>query len=225
MEMLSSEKDRRRRSQIMEAIRSYGNAILPKLAASLDSDKWYLVRNTLILVAEMADDSCFEGVVNCLGHSDKRVQRAAVRTLWRGYGNRAAEPFLKIARGSEPEMLEEILFGLAQISTPGAIHMALDYASDVGNPDRLRTLALNVLVANPSSESMPALVEFVRRKGLVISTAEPIAIRIAAAKAMLAVGGEGRKKLMEIVGAEPNGAEKDELAKLLDIGNAHARRN
>ena len=223
MEMLSSEKDRRRRGQIMDAIRSYGNEILPKLTASLNSDKWYLVRNTLILIAEMADDSCFGGVVNCLGHADKRVQKAAVRTLWRGYGNRAAEPFLKIVKGAGSEIFEEILFGLAQISAPGAIPIALNYASGADNPDRLRALALNVLAANPSPESLPALAEFVKRKGLVISTAEPIAIRVAAAKALIAIGGVGRDKLMEIIAAEPNGAEKDELAKLLDQGDMHAR--
>jgi len=225
MEMLASEKDRRRRGQIMDAVRSYGNEILPKLATSLNSDKWYLVRNTLILIAEMADDSCFEGVVNCLKHADKRVQKAAVRTLWRGYGSRAAEPLLKIVKGVQPEIVEEILFGLAQISAPIAIPVVLNYAGNAGNPDRLRVLALNVLAANPSTETLPALADFVRRKGLVISTAEPIAIRIAAAKAMIAAGSEGRDKLTEIINAEPNGAEKDELAKLLDQGNAHARRH
>jgi HEAT repeat protein len=145
-----------------------------------------------------------------------RVKRAAARTLWRGFGKLAAEPFLKAIKDVEPEIFEEILFGLAQIPAPAAIPMALDYAVDTSNPDRLRAMALNVLTANPSQESLPVLIEIVKRKGRVITTAEPIAIRTAAAKAMIATGKEGTDKLREIVNSEPRGSDKDELTKILE---------
>jgi hypothetical protein len=216
MEMLAEESDRRRRGQSMDASRSYGSEILPKLVSSLQSDKWYLVRNTLILIAEMADSSCFSGVVACLGHPDARVKRAAARALWRGFGKLAAEPFLKVIKEVEPEIFEEILFGLAQIPAPAAIPIALDYAVDASNPDRLRAMALNVLVTNPSPDSLPVLAEIAKRKGRMITTAEPIAIRSAAAKAMMAAGGEGKGLLGEIVKSEPRGLDRDELAKILE---------
>jgi len=216
MEMLSEESDRRRRGQIMDTIRSFGNDILPDLVKSLDSDRWYVVRNTLILIAEMADQSCYASVVKCLQHSDSRVKKAAARTLWRGFGKQAVGPFLRIFNEAEPEIFEEILFGLAQIPAPEAIPVALDYAVEANHPDRFRAMALNVLVTNPSRESLPILIEFVKRKGRVITKAEPIEVRLAAAKAMAACGQEGRDKLAEIVDSEPNGADRDELSRILE---------
>jgi hypothetical protein len=217
MEMLSEETDRRRRGQIMESIRSYGNDILPELVKYLESDKWYLVRNTLILIAEMANSSCYSGVVNCLHHHDTRVKKAAARTLWRGFGKQATEPFLSVFHEVEPEIFEEILFGLAQIPAQEAVPVVLDYAVDTNHPDRLRALALNVLVTNPTHESLPILVEFVKRKGRIITTSESPEIRFAAAKAMVALGQDGKEKLLEIVKSEPAGAERDELRKILGI--------
>ncbi|MCL1908950.1 MAG: HEAT repeat domain-containing protein [Holophagaceae bacterium] len=215
MEMLSEESDRRRRGQIMDAIRSFGNEVLPKLVQSLDSDKWYLVRNTLILIAEMADSSCFDPVVKCLQHVDTRVKRAAARTLWRGFGKLAAEPFLRAISSAEPEIFEEILFGLGQIPAPDAVPMALDYAVDAENPDRLRVLALNILVSNPSEEAVPILSEIAKRKGLMKTTVEPTIVRVAAAKAMAAAGKQGAEKFMEIFNSEPRGPDRDELSKIL----------
>ncbi|MDR1841148.1 MAG: HEAT repeat domain-containing protein, partial [Holophagales bacterium] len=216
MEMLSEESDRRRRGQIMDSIRSFGNDILSELVKYLDSGRWYVVRNTLILIAEMADQSCYAGVVKCLQHPDLRVKKTAARTLWRGFGKQAVGPFLRIINDAEPEIFEEILFGLAHIPAPEAIPAALGYAVETNNPDRLRAMALNVLVANPSRESLPVLIEFVKRKGRIITTAEPLEIRIAAAKAMAACGQEGRDKLIEIVNSEPSGVDRDELSRILE---------
>ncbi|MCL1894797.1 MAG: hypothetical protein FWG02_11320 [Holophagaceae bacterium] len=216
MEMLSEESDRRRRGQIMDAIRSFGNEVLPKLVNSLSSEKWYLVRNTLILIAEMADESCFQPVVNCLSHSDTRVKRAAARTLWRGFGKLAATPFMQAINNVEPEIFEEILFGLGQITAPEAIPMALDYAVDSENPDRLRVLALNVLITNPSSDALPLLSEMLKRKGLAKITVESAAIRASAAKAMVASGVDGRNRVQEIINSEPSGSEREELMKALE---------
>lgn len=217
MEMLSEESDRRRRGQIMDAIRSYGGDILPYLVKSLDSDKWYLVRNTLILIAEMADQSCFSGVVKCLKHSDLRVKRTAARTLWRGFGKQAAGPLLNIFEEAEPEVFEEILFGLAQIEAPSAIAVVTEYAVETKNPDNLRVMALNALASNPSRDSLPALIELVKRKGRIITTSGPLEIRVAAAKAMVAIGQEGRYRLHEILRSEPNGAERDELNLIMEL--------
>jgi hypothetical protein len=216
MELLSDEKDRRRRGQIMDSIRSYGNDILPDLVKSLASDKWYLVRNTLILIAEMADQSCYAGVVNALKHNDQRVRRVAARTLWRGFPNQAAKPFMDVFQDADPETFEEILFGLAQIEAPDARPVVLEYAVDINMPDRLRAMALNVLIHNPAPESLAILIEFVKRKGRIITTAEPSEIRIAAAKAMVAIGRAGRDRLQEIVKSEPSGSDREEFTKILE---------
>jgi hypothetical protein len=216
MELLADEKDRRRRGQIMDSIRSYGNDIIPDLVKSLASDKWYLVRNTLILIAEMADQACFPGVVNALKHTDQRVRRVAARTLWRGFSSQAAKPFLDVFQDADPETFEEILFGLAQIQAPDAKSVVLGYAMNPTMPERLRAMALNVLVNNPAPESLSVLTEFVKRKGRIITTAEPPEIRIAAAKALMAIGKEGRSRLQEIVKSEPSGSDREELTKILD---------
>jgi HEAT repeat protein len=215
MDMLSDEKDRRRRIQLMDVIRSYGSETLPKLVKTLSSDKWYLVRNALILIAEIADKSCFGDVAACMGHPDKRVKSAAIRALWRGFADLAEEPFLKAIGDAEPDIFEEILFGLAQIPAPNAVPIALGYAIDTNNPDRIRAMALDVLAKNPSHESLSVLTELARRKGLA-GAAQPLSVRLAAAKAMAAAGREGIKNLSDIVNSEPWGAEKDQLARILE---------
>jgi len=208
VEMLADEDDRHRRGQIMDTIRSLGSDTIPKLLKSLKSNKWFLVRNALVLLDEMADDTCFEGIKDCLRHQDTRVKRAAARTLWRAFGDRAAAPLLEAIKGADQDLAEEMLFGLARIHAPESAPKVIEYAADANRPAWLRVMAINVLAANPSPESLPTLAGFAK-------ATEPMEVRLATAKALLAAGPEGKDRLRKLVESEPVGPVKDELGKVL----------
>ena len=208
VEMLADEDDRHRRGQIMDTIRALGSDTIPKLLKSLKSNKWYLVRNALVLLDEMADDTCFEGIKDCLRHQDARVKRAAARALWRAFGDRAAAPLLEVIKGADQDVAEEILFGLARIHAPGSAPKVMAYAADTNSPAWLRVMAINVLAASPSPESLPTLAELAKAK-------EPMEVRLATAKALLAAGKEGKDRLRKLLESEPIGLGRDELGKVL----------
>jgi hypothetical protein len=77
---------------------------------------------------------------------------------------------------------------------------ALEVVGNVGRPD----------AAQP-------LLEVIRRKGRIFTTAEPTAVRVAAAKALIALNAAGaREALDKIVAVEPRNGDRDALRSVLE---------
>jgi HEAT repeat protein len=111
----------------------------------------------------------------------------------------------------------EILFGLGQVQSGLAVSVLADFARNPNVNERLRIKTLETLgqIGHPSS--IPLLAEFIRRKGRIFSTAEPTEIRLAAARALMALGlpqaSDGLRKLVE---EEPRNKDREALQQVLD---------
>ena len=215
--ILGEEPDRKRRGRLLDVIRALGPQALPALTESLKAPTWYLVRNTLNLLADVGDAGMLEEVSQCLKHPDGRVRRAAVRALWKLGGPACAAPLLAVFPGTDPETQVEILFGLGQVQSGLAVYALADFAKNPDVSERLRIRTLETLgqIGHPSS--VPVLAEFVRRKGRIFTTAEPLEVRLAAARALMAIGTppavEALRRLAE---DEPRSQARDALKQILD---------
>ena len=213
---LGEENDRTRRGRLVEAVRSMGPAALPALMDALTSPTWFLVRNALTLLSDLGDAGCVPAIVPLLRHPEPRVRRTAVRALWK-LGGPVAEPHL-LARmkDTDGETMQEILFALGQLRSEGSVPLVAELAQDKRVLERLRVQAIDTLGHIASPKAMPILVECLRRKGF-FSGGEPPAIRLAAAKALAALGTpESHAALQRVVAAEPKGEERESLRRLLD---------
>lgn len=208
---LGGEQDRTRRGRLVEAIRSLGPAAIPPLLEALGSPAWYLVRNALTLLGDLGDADSLPSIVPLLRHPEPRVRRTAVRALWK-LGGPAAEPHLLARlRDTDPETLQEVLFVLGQMRSETALAPLSEMAQDKRTPERTRLQMLDALAHIGSPRSIPVLVELLRRKGF-FGTAEPLSVRLAAARALGALPDpEARAQLQKILDSEPKGEDRDAL--------------
>jgi hypothetical protein len=214
---LGEEPDRKRRGRLLEAIRSMGEDALPAVYEGLDSPSWYLVRNTLNLLSDMGDAGALEPARACLAHADGRVKRAAVRALWKLGGPLALGPLLAAFPSVDPETQSEIMFALVQLRSYQAVAPLAAYAMDRRNPELLRARAAETIGQIGDPRSIQPLVEIARRKGRLFTTAEPIQVRLAACKALLALNTTlAMEALCEVVAAEPWHRDRTALQQIVN---------
>ena len=215
--ILGEEPNQKRRGRLLEIIRALGPLALAALHEGLKSPTWYLLRNTLNLLADIGDAGMLGDVAQCLQHQDGRVRRAAVRTLWKLGGPACAAHLLPIFPGTDPETQVEILFGLGQVQSGLAVFVLVDFAKSQNVSERLRIKTLETLgqIGHPSS--IPPLAEFIRRKGRIFTTTEPTELRLAAARALMALAlPQATETLRELVKAEPQSKDRVALNRILD---------
>jgi len=112
--------------------------------------------------------------------------------------------------------MQEILFVFGQLRSEGCLRPVAEVAQDKRVIERLRIQALETLGQIGSPKVQPILLDCLRRKGFFTS-GEPPAIRMAAAKALAALGTpEARAALLRVADGEPRGLERDTLRQLLD---------
>jgi HEAT repeat protein len=217
VQLLGEEPDRKRRGRLLELIRALGRLALGALQEALRSPTWYLVRNTLNLMADLGDAGMLGDVAQCLQHGDGRVRRAAVRTLWKLGGPACAGHLLPIFPATDPETQVEILFGLGQVQSGLAVFVLGDFAKNPQVHEKLRVKTVETLgqIGHPSA--IPSLADLLRRKGRIFSTAEPTELRLAAARALVAIDTrEALEILQKLVEDEPRSKDRDALQQILD---------
>jgi len=217
VEILGDEPDRKRRGRLLEAIRCMGAEALPAVYEGLGSPAWYLVRNALNLLAEIGDANVLEPAAACLAHPDGRVKRAAVRTMWKLGGPAAVTRLLAAFPTVDPGTQEEMMFGLGQVRAIQAVPVLAAFAMDRKNGEKLRVRAAETIGQIGDPRSIPVLAEMARRKGMIFTSAEPLEVRLAACRSLLALDAPGAKEAVaELVAAEPWHKDRSQLQQVLD---------
>ncbi len=212
--LLGEEQDRHRRGLLLEVLKLMGPLSIPALQEGLVSGSWYLVRNALNLVGELEETQAFEYVVPCLDHHDARVQLAAVRALWRTGPDRAERYYLEQLMSCNPEMQAEILHGLGMVRATSAISTIGTLASQASEALQIRALETLGKIGHP--DAIPILAQHLQRKGRIFKKAEPLAVRIASARALAAIPTfDARGTLDQILASEPQGTDLDALRQAL----------
>ncbi len=211
---LEEEENRQRRGRILEILKALAPQSLEPVKESLQAEAWYLVRNALNLLGELGDPESFEAISRFLEHPDLRVRRAAIRAFWKTGGLRAESYLVDLLPRSASEIQEEILVGLGQIKGKGSV---LPIARLAVESTELRVRAIEALALLGQRQAVPTLAPFLERKGRILKTAEPAEVRLAAAKALKAIGSpEALRVLAEAVQAAPRNGDQEALRQVLE---------
>lgn len=214
--LLSEEPDRRRRGILMDLLRALGPTAIPALRQGLNAPAWYVVRNTLNLLAELGDASLLEAIKGTLHHEDGRVRRSAVRALWKLGGPSSVPILTAFLPRTDHETQMEILFGLGQVHHPSAIPALADLARQTGAPLALRIKATEVLGHLGDPSALPILADLLKRKGRIFTSMEPPELRLAAARALVTLQTpEALSLLKTIIDEEPRGGQREAFSALL----------
>lgn len=217
VDVLGEEPDRKRRGRLLEAIRGLGDLALPAVYQGLASPTWFLVRNTLNLLADMGDASALAAIESCLEHRDVRVKRAAVRALWKVGGPAAVPALLAALPQMDPDTQTEVMFGLGQVRSPHAVEVLAAFLLEHRNPARLRARAAETLGQIGDPEAIGALGEVAKRKGRIFTTTEPLEVRLGACRALRAIAtSRSLEVLRATIAAEPENKERALLQQVLD---------
>ncbi len=213
VQLLDEEQNRQHRNRILELLKLLGPLSLPALKEGLVAGSWHLVRNALNLVGEIEEAQAFEYIVPCLDHADTRVVRAAIRALWKTGRTRAERYLLELLPRADAEVQGEILQGLLQAGTAKSVP-AIGALAAAG-PEDLRVQALETLGQLKFAESLPVLEGQIQRKGRIFKKAEPMPVRLAAARALMSIGTqEARRILDQVVKDEPKGTDQEAFRRI-----------
>ena len=218
VDRLSAEPERSRRGRLLEALKSCGQTAEAPLLESLKSQEWYVVRNALIVLAEIADPERVPELQKFLLHPDARVAGAAIRAIGRLGGRAAENALIPLLNHRDPALQMEVLFTLNEMKTKQAVPALVDLAKGGKNlprppQQRIREKALEVLGQLGSTSIVPDLRELAaRRRGFFRDIKEPQNIRVQALKALARLEApEARQAIEKVLADEPAGADRDAL--------------
>lgn len=124
---LSDEDDPLVKKVITAALVSQGPSALAAIVATLQVDRWRVLRNALFLLGEIRDVAAIEPLRPLLRHRDLRVRREALRALTRIGGNSVVALIAKILQGDDNELRRQALLCLGAIKTPASIPLLVQF--------------------------------------------------------------------------------------------------
>lgn len=216
LDALATEEDRSHRGRLIKAIKAIGKPALQYLKKALESSTWYLVRNALNLLGDLAAVDLLDDVAQRLNHSDARVKRAAARALGKMPSIRAEKFLADALDRADPETQSDILTTLSALKAEVAVPAIVELTRKrIGGDDRLRIRSVDALGQIGSPQAVAPLSDILRKRGLFSAQITP-ELRLAAAKALLSIGTtEARTIVGKMVETEPPGQTRDQLARLL----------
>lgn len=212
---LGHEEDRGKRDRLLEALRAIGTKAVVPLREALAAPEWFLVRNVVTLLGEIGDPSAFDDAALTLSHKDLRVQHAAAKALSQMNKTKSVPLLLEALPAADPNFMLELVTILGEIKDARAVAPLVELLQEgkATGPtaERLRHSVLESLGAIGSPEVVPVLQALFKKKGF-LSRMEPLPLRMAAAKALAAIGTREARDAMAIaMGTEP----KEEVKALL----------
>jgi HEAT repeat protein len=232
VERLADEPDRVRRAHLLEALKSCGQVAEVPLLESLKSDEWFVVRNSLIVLAEIAGPGRLGELIPLLGHPDHRVVGAAIRTVGRIGGRSAESALVPLLFHRDPSTQMEALFILGEMKSKQAVPALLDLVKNSKGKarpeqEKVREKAVELLGQLETASVVPTLEELlIRRRSFFRETKEPLSMRLAALRALIGLNAmEAQEAVRRVLEAEPRGPEKDALNAALTeaLGSRPAR--
>lgn len=198
LHFLDGDTTQGQRRRLIEALRAIGSPALGPLRKALQSPHWHLVRNVINTLRDLGDLPDLEAIAQCLHHSDSRVRATAARAM-RDLG--AGAMLFRALPLVPADTQVEVALGLGHLHYLEALPAILEMASKGPQPRRLEAIRALGLMGSP--EAAQALGDFLRPKGLRLG-GEPLEIRLAAAKALRAIGSlEALDALDEVIAESP----------------------
>ena len=112
LDTLADENTRRVRQRLLQILNSLGETAIAAVAERLDDERWYFLRNLLLLLGESGDQSQLNHVVPLAQHGDARVRRHAIEAIIK-LGNKRSSALLLTATDDPDEDVRLVaIYGL-----------------------------------------------------------------------------------------------------------------
>jgi HEAT repeat protein len=169
MKRLAEEGDAQARRYLSEALTDQGAEALPVLIEALTDNRWFVIRNAIVIMGRIRDPRAAAHIRPFLGHKDLRIRREVVRSLARIGGAIAVKSLLQLVEARDRELCLQAFLSLGIMKDPSAVPALVKF---VQTPDffmklfELKKGAIRALGAIGSPEATPCLEHLLNKKRL-----------------------------------------------------------
>ncbi len=207
---LADAPDRGVRRALVDALRALGLPGRDAVLHLLEDSRWFAVRNGIILLSEMEDPEVVPSLVVPLAHEDPRVRKETVMALARIGGEEAGLLLLGMLEDPDPDVRGATAMGVGALRVEKAQRTLLRLAEE-DTEEEVQIQALRALGQLGDPGAVPVLER--RAVGSLFSR-PPRPIRIAAYRALHAIGSPHAKKLLEAARSDRDGEVRDAVEAL-----------
>jgi HEAT repeat protein len=147
---------------LLRLLSALGPAIVGEVVPMLADERWFVVRNAIILLRTVGDRSVSGEIAGCVDHRDGRVRLEAIKTLFAFEGALSAELLRRAISDPDSKLAEAVVslagaHGLADACDP--LRELLSRRDLFGRQRALRLRAIKVLATlrDPSLPRHPRL--------------------------------------------------------------------
>lgn len=81
MQLLGEMQTIKGRRRLIEILSSLGNLDIDSIVKGLYDNRWYVVRNVILILGKIADRTAFQHLVNILSHPEERVRKEIIKVM------------------------------------------------------------------------------------------------------------------------------------------------
>ncbi len=179
------------RNRIIQALTQVGKPVLGPVKERLrQGGPWYYIRNLVMLLGRIGDESVLPDAANCLGHKDYRVQREAVKAIQALDGKEACRILCDALGNIDSRIMDYVVTVLGVMGCKEAVPMLIEmlesrtYGRTKEEREKIQEKICEALGRMQYRPAIPNLEKIVRSKGFFGLARYPERIRTAAAKAL-----------------------------------------
>jgi HEAT repeat protein len=121
LDTLADEDTRRVRQRLLQILTALGDSAIDAVLGRLDDERWYFLRNLLLLLGEGGDEQQIASVIPLTAHEDVRVRSQAIDTIIKLGGAGAADALIAASADPDEEIRITALHGLGFYGSSHAI--------------------------------------------------------------------------------------------------------
>jgi hypothetical protein len=194
---LAEETDKSKRHRLLEVLVSLGPSIVPEAMKLLADERWYVVRNMVLILHRVGDPGSVQAVRDCALHPDLRVRLEAIKGLLKLDLETARGLLARAIHDPDPKLAETAIglagtYAIAEAMEP--LLGIVDQWDLLGKRRSLRLKALRALgdLANPAA--LPRLERFFKNWLIPVVALEE---RRAAYRALQGYPLQARREIVE----------------------------
>ncbi|RLB68150.1 MAG: hypothetical protein DRH08_01780 [Deltaproteobacteria bacterium] len=190
LERLADEQSMSRRRLFMDCLIQIGPPVKTPISARLKDDRWFFVRNMVIILREIKDPSIIPLLGRLSGNTHPKVQFEVMNTYLYYGDDRADRYLLKELAGKNPASLLSAIRLAANSRNPKIVIMLsklLNVRLPAEHELEVKTNAIKVLRKSATEDVLPELASFFLKKKL-FGGSQPLSLQIKAIAILEKIG-------------------------------------
>jgi HEAT repeat protein len=217
LELLGELEDRKMRRMLCNTLSIIGKQDVEAFAKVISDERWYLVRNAVMILGMIKDPSAIRCIEESIRHPDVRVRKEALRALESIGSEDVEKPLMIVLNDGDPQIRISALKILRRFGNKKLFELMKEkvLADDLKErPYTEKKEIFEALAETGGENAFPILSEFFRKKGFLRKT-ETSELRACAAYGLGILGTKESVELLQKGVSEKEGFVSDACKKVL----------